>query len=72
MNKLSKEKQGNEANTLLATGTAEILKLVEEISTWSYLAETLTQEHQQSVRIEIMAKVRNMQLQLKELQSACC
>jgi len=59
-------------DTLLATGTDEILKLTQEISTWTYLAETLTQEHQQSVRSEIMAKVRNMQLQLKELRSACC
>ena len=72
MENLSESKKGNETSTLLATGTAEILKLVEEISTWSYLAETLTQEHQQSVRIEIMAKVRNMQLRLKELQSTCC
>lgn len=68
----SKKPQGNKANTLLATGTEEILKLTQEISTWKYLAETLTQEHQQNVRSEIMAKVRNMQLQLKELQSACC
>ena len=68
----SKNQQGNEANTVLATGTDEILKLTQEINTWKYLAETLTQEHQQSVRSEIMAKVRNMQLRLKELQSACC
>lgn len=68
----SNEPQGNEANTLLANGTDEILKLTQEISTWKYLAEGLTQEHQQNVRSEIMAKVRNMQLQLKELQSACC
>lgn len=72
MNELSKETKGNEANTLLATGTAEILKLTQEISTWAYLADMLTQEHQQNIRSEIMAKVRNMKLQLKELKSACC
>ena len=72
MNEFSKEPKGNESNTVLATGTDEILKLTQEISTWTYLAETLTQEHQQNVRSEIMAKVRNMKLQLNELQSACC
>lgn len=32
-------------------------KLQSEISTWEYLASTLTQEHQQSVKAEILRKV---------------
>jgi len=43
-------------------------QLTQEISTWKYLAGTLTQEHQQNVRTEIMAKVRNLELMLKELK----
>ena len=47
--------------------TAEKQKLVQEISTWKYLSTTLTQEHQQNIKSEILAKVDNLKLQLKEL-----
>jgi len=47
---------------------SEELDLMQEILTWEYLANTLTQEHQQSVRNEIMCKVDNLKEQLKQLR----
>ena len=42
------------------------LQLIHEISTWEYLASTLTQDHQQSVKSEILAKVESMKYKLSE------
>lgn len=48
----------------------EILKLTQEKSTWLFLAEGLTQEHQQSVKLDILRKVDNLQSQINELKRA--
>ena len=40
----------------------------QQISTWKYLAEGLTQEHQQSVRNDILRKVENLEDQLKAIE----
>lgn len=42
--------------------------LVQEISTWKFIAEGLTQEHQQSIRADIERRVSNLQQELKELK----
>lgn len=47
----------------------EILKLVEEISTWELLADTLTQEHQMKVKRAILDKVENLKIKLSEVKS---
>lgn len=41
-------------------------KIRSEIETWKYLASSLTQEHQQSVKSEILTKVKYLESQLKE------
>ena len=41
-------------------------KLKSEIETWTYLAGTLTQEHQKSVKNEILRKVDNLKEILKD------
>lgn len=48
----------------------EILKLTQEKSTWLFLAEGLTQKHQQSVKHDILRKADNLQLQINELKLA--
>jgi hypothetical protein len=48
----------------------DTLILIQEISTWEYLAGTLTQDHQQGVRFEIMSKVDAMKHLLKEREHA--
>jgi hypothetical protein len=48
----------------------EILKLTQEKSTWLFLADGLTQEHQQSVKLDILRKVDNLQSQINELKRA--
>ena len=45
-------------------------KIREEISTWSYLAETLIYEHQQDVQYAILRKVENLKAELKELNES--
>lgn len=45
----------------------EILKLTQEKSTWLFLADGLTQEHQQSVKLDILRKVDNLQSQIDAL-----
>ena len=44
-------------------------RLSQEIGTWEYLAEGLTQPHQQSVKLEILAKVRDMKEILTETKA---
>ena len=48
----------------------EILKLTEEKSTWLFLADGLTQEHQQSIRLDLLRKADNIQCQIDELKRA--
>ena len=45
-----------------------ILKLTENICTWEFLADGLTQDHQQSVKNEILTKVNAMKKHLKDLK----
>ena len=48
----------------------EILKLTEEKSNWQFLADGLTQEHQQSMKNDLLRKVDNIQWQIDELERA--
>ena len=43
--------------------------LKKEIETYDFLSTTLTQEHQQSVKNDILTKVENMKRELTDCQS---
>jgi len=47
-----------------------ITKLQGEINTWEFLASGLDKEHQQNVKIEILAKVENLKAELKDAKSS--
>lgn len=38
----------------------------QEISTWEYLASTLTQPHQMLIKLEILEKVKSMKYKLSK------
>lgn len=40
----------------------------QEIGTWEYLAGTLTQPHQQSIRDEILQTVKGLRYELSKMQ----
>lgn len=42
--------------------------VINEISTWEYLASTLTQSHQQNIKDEILSKVKQLKNKLCKLR----
>jgi hypothetical protein len=48
---------------------ATILELIQEKSTYMFLADGLTQEHQQSVKLDLLRKVDNLQSQINDLEA---
>lgn len=56
----------NDEKFLKNSKRIELLK--QEIETYNYLSTTLTQEHQQSVKNDILNKVNNMKLELAKCQ----
>lgn len=44
-------------------------KIIEEISTWKYLAEGLTQTHQEYVKSQILNKVKQLESELAALEA---
>jgi len=61
---LKKYKDSNEIDDVKAI--CLVHKLIQEMETWKYLATTLTQEHQQSVKYQILNKVDNIKLSIEE------
>lgn len=47
----------------------KLKEIREEISTWKYLASTLTQPHQQNVKFEINNKIANLEALLTQLRN---
>ena len=62
---VSKEQKGNDANRVLAAG--RVRELLQEVETWKYLATGLTQEHQQSVKQQILQKADNILSQIEDI-----
>ena len=58
-------KEGNDANRVLAAG--KVRNLLQEAETWKILATGLTQEHQQSVKQQILQKVDNILIQIEDI-----
>jgi hypothetical protein len=49
---------------------ATILELIQEKSTYMFLADGLTQEHQQSVKLDLLRKIDNLQSQINNLEAS--
>jgi hypothetical protein len=47
----------------------KLKKLIKEKGTYQYLADGLTQEHQQSVKLDLLRKVDQIQTEIDFLQS---
>ena len=58
-------KEGNDANRLLAAG--KVRELLQEVETWRFIATGLTQEHQQSVKLQILQKADNILSQIEDI-----
>lgn len=61
------EEQKKDSEMAVARTLAAVSKVQSEISTWEFLASTLTQEHQQNVKADILRNVRSLKQHLKEI-----
>jgi len=64
--------QDGEKIELIQIGSQDLMnndinKIEDEIKTWEFLASGLDQDHQQNVKIEILGKVENLKIILKNL-----